>query len=190
MKAIKLYTLLLTLILFTTLTACTKGPTTENTASSEPSQQSVGGSTHETTDNTSSSTPSDTDEGTETKTTEPPTSSPLIPPVDTDEGTESETTENLPPENPKPAPLIPPSDLIVENRESTSFLLSWEQVSEDFGYNLYLDGKKVNSEPITETSYLLTGLSPSTIYELTISSVNSAGEESAQGEAHSFRTTK
>lgn len=108
--------------------------------------------------------------------------------TDTDVKTESNTIDNVQSETPTISSLSAPTDILTEYRERTSFTVSWSAVSGAAGYNVYLDGKKVNSKPITETSYKVTGLSPSTYYEFTVTSVNSAGGESAQGDLQTTRT--
>jgi fibronectin type 3 domain-containing protein len=61
--------------------------------------------------------------------------------------------------------------------------LTWNNVTGAMGYNLYRGGVKLNSTPMTGTSYLDTGLTNGTAYSYTVTSVNSDGVESAQSTA-------
>ncbi len=82
-----------------------------------------------------------------------------------------------------------PENIMTTDRTSDGCTVSWDAVENATGYNVYLDGKKLNSEPITATNYTITGLEPETVYEsLTVSSVSAAGVESDQSEPKSFRT--
>lgn len=82
-----------------------------------------------------------------------------------------------------------PTGVMTTDRTSDGCTVSWEAVDKAVGYNVYLDGKKLNDAPITETNFTITGLEPETVYEsLTVSSVSASGVESDQSDPKSFRT--
>ena len=68
--------------------------------------------------------------------------------------------------------------------------LSWSANSESdlAGYNLYRNGVKVNTTPITATTYVDTGLVDGTTYSYRLSAVDTDGNESAQSGAVSATT--
>lgn len=59
--------------------------------------------------------------------------------------------------------------------------LSWNKVSTAEGYNVYVDGKKVNDKPITENTYVIKGLKKNTSYKVNVTSIidGSESEKSA-----------
>jgi hypothetical protein len=57
------------------------------------------------------------------------------------------------------------------------------------GYNIYLAGVKQNTTLVTNLTYALSGLTASTAYNVTVSAVDDAGNESAQSAAVNFSTT-
>lgn len=54
--------------------------------------------------------------------------------------------------------------------------LSWNPVAGATGYNVYRDGTKLNGSPITETNYIITGLTNGTTYSIQVAAVNESGE--------------
>ncbi len=88
--------------------------------------------------------------------------------------------------NPKGAA---PANIMTTDRTSSGCTVSWDAVENATGYNVYLNGEKLNDAPITATNFTITGLEPETVYEsLTVSSVSAAGVESDQSDPKSFRT--
>lgn len=59
---------------------------------------------------------------------------------------------------------------------SNQFTLSWDAEAGATSYNVYVNGKKVNTSPITGTSYVVTGVMPGTPYTYSVTAVNDAGE--------------
>ncbi|MCR5042045.1 MAG: leucine-rich repeat protein [Clostridia bacterium] len=59
---------------------------------------------------------------------------------------------------------------------SSSVTVVWEPVDGADGYNIYVDGEIVNEELITEPGYTVTGLEPSTDYEIAVSAESDVGE--------------
>lgn len=56
------------------------------------------------------------------------------------------------------------------------------------GYNIYLGGVKKNTSLVTDLSYALSGLTAETAYNVTVSAVDDAGNESAQSDVVNFTT--
>ncbi|GLI05855.1 hypothetical protein YDYSG_18850 [Paenibacillus tyrfis] len=63
--------------------------------------------------------------------------------------------------------------------------LTWKANSEAdlAGYNLYQDGVKVNSAPLTTNSYQVSGIQANTSYTFTVTAVDASGNESAHSES-------
>jgi poly(3-hydroxybutyrate) depolymerase len=84
-------------------------------------------------------------------------------------------------------PAIPaPSGLAVGAKTTTSIALSWNAVSGATGYNVYRNGAKLTASPVTATSYTDSGLTASTTYSYTVTTV--ASSESAASAAVSATT--
>ena len=74
-------------------------------------------------------------------------------------------------------PLDVPQNLVATNiYEGETATLTWDAI-ENVTYNVYVDGEKVNTEPITATSYELTGLAYNLSgYNVTVTAVHTLGE--------------
>jgi fibronectin type 3 domain-containing protein len=92
------------------------------------------------------------------------------------------TAVNLTPQN-----KIPPAAPIglTGTAGDSQASLQWTANSESDlkGYNIYQSGTKLNSSPITGTSYIITGLTNTTSYSFTVSAVNTSGFESVKSAA-------
>ncbi len=84
----------------------------------------------------------------------------------------------------------PPAEVTYEERTSEGCTLKWTAASKAQGYNVYVNGEKVNTEIVTDTTYKLTGLEPKTTYTVTITTVTPEGNESVPSDELAFRTTK
>ncbi len=85
----------------------------------------------------------------------------------------------------------PPSNLSASNITQTSANLSWTASTDNIGvtnYGIYNNGLLQNSTGSTSTNFLLTGLSPSTSYNLTVRALDAAGNESANSNTVTFVT--
>lgn len=58
------------------------------------------------------------------------------------------------------------------------------------GYNVYVDGTKVNEELIAETTYNVSSLKDGTTYSVEVTAIDADGEESAKSEKVEFTTVK
>ena len=89
-----------------------------------------------------------------------------------------------------PVPAVqPPAGLAVTARTASSIALSWSAASGATGYNVYRNGAKVTSAPVTGTTFNNTGLAANTSYNFQASSVNISGAESALSGAVTGTTT-
>ena len=90
------------------------------------------------------------------------------------------------------APTVP-ADVEASEIAHTGAKLTWtasEDNVEVAGYNVYLNDEKVNEELITGTEYDLTGLTANKEYNVTVTAVDAAGNESDKSEAATFTTLK
>ena len=99
------------------------------------------------------------------------------------ESARSEATTFTTLESEKPAPEKPaaPTNVKISEIKHTKALVTWDPVlarAAVEGYNVYLDGEKVNATPVKETRYELTGLKVGTKYNVAVTAVNEEGTES------------
>lgn len=75
-------------------------------------------------------------------------------------------------------PAMPKGLTVVAGHEKA--ILNWDSNSEEDinGYNIYLDGNKVNSSPVQGNYYEITNLSSGREYKVSISAVDTSGNES------------
>lgn len=78
------------------------------------------------------------------------------------------------------SPVSPdaPTGLVSPRKTDSTVSLSWNAVPGATGYNVY-DGSKLNTTPITTTTFKATGLSFNTTYTFTVTAVNSVGESAS-----------
>jgi len=84
----------------------------------------------------------------------------------------------------------PPTEIITSDATAEGCKVTWVEAKNAAGYNIYIDGQKVNAEPITALEYVITGLQPKTNYNLTITTVTTKGSESDPSPEQPFRTKK
>ena len=77
-----------------------------------------------------------------------------------------------------------PTDVKIHTTMNEKVLLEWNaalsgtKVAKVKGYNVYANGKKNNTALVTETTFLLTGLTAGTDYDIFVTSVDELGNES------------
>ena len=92
----------------------------------------------------------------------------------------------------KEAPTVP-ADVKASEIAHTGAKLTWTASKDNVevaGYNVYLNNEKVNDELITGTEYDLADLTANTEYNVTVTAVDAAGNESEKSEAATFTTLK
>ena len=92
----------------------------------------------------------------------------------------------------KEAPTVP-ADVKASEIAHTGAKLTWTASKDNVevaGYNVYLNDEKVNEELITGTEYDLADLTENTEYNVTVTAVDAAGNESEKSEAATFTTLK
>ena len=90
------------------------------------------------------------------------------------------------------APDAPTAVRTADVTETTAHV-AWEAALDNVattGYNVYVNGEKVNTELVTATEYDLTGLTPATDYSVEIEAVDAAGNVSEKSEAATITTAK
>lgn len=90
------------------------------------------------------------------------------------------------------APDAPTAVRTADVTETTAHV-AWEAALDNVattGYNVYVNGEKVNTELVTATEYDLTGLTPATDYSVEIEAVDAAENVSEKSEAATFTTAK
>ena len=90
------------------------------------------------------------------------------------------------------APDAPTAVRTADVTETTAHV-AWEAALDNVattGYNVYVNGEKVNTELVTATEYDLTGLTPATDYSVEIEAVDAAGNVSEKSEVATFTTAK
>ena len=78
-------------------------------------------------------------------------------------------------------PPTAPVGLAADFITTSSFVLKWNASTDNVavtGYDVYRNGVKMNSSPLTYTSYSVTGLTPNTTYNMTVRARDAAGNES------------
>lgn len=88
-----------------------------------------------------------------------------------------------------PSSLPAPSGLTVTATTNTTASLSWNAVPGAASYDVYRDGTKVNSAPVTATTHTDSGLTAGTTYGYTVAAVDSAGAVGARSGAVNATTT-
>lgn len=90
------------------------------------------------------------------------------------------------------APDAPTAVRTADVTETTAHV-AWEAALDNVattGYNVYVNGEKVNTELVTATEYDLTGLTAATEYSVKVTAVDAAGNVSEKSEAATFTTAK
>jgi len=82
-----------------------------------------------------------------------------------------------------------PADLQTTAIGDTSISLSWSPVASATGFNVYRDGAKASSSPVSATSFTDTSLSRGTTYRYTVTAIDSAGVEGAASGQLNVTTT-
>ncbi|PEV92557.1 hypothetical protein CN425_27600, partial [Bacillus cereus] len=70
--------------------------------------------------------------------------------------------------------VIPPPENVFLTPQSGKMVIAWNDVNSPFlkGYNVYIDGKKINDEPLTSSKMIVKNLENNKSYKVQISAVN------------------
>ncbi|MDK7569083.1 fibronectin type III domain-containing protein, partial [Bacillus pacificus] len=82
-------------------------------------------------------------------------------------------------ENDEEPPHVPSN--VFAKPSNGALIASWDKVSDKdlAGYNLYVDGKKINSNLITSTNFVIKNLENSKKYKIQVQAVDRSGNASA-----------
>ena len=80
-----------------------------------------------------------------------------------------------------------PANVKVSGLDKVSGIVSWDAVTDAASYDVYLNGEKVNTTPVTTTSFDLTGLTAATDYKVQVTASNVAGTSDKSAEV-AFKT--
>lgn len=111
------------------------------------------------------------------------TTPPVVTYVKTDDGTPIGDPNGTPPANVK-----------TSDRTSDGFTVSWDKADTAASYNIYTytddasKAVKMNSAPVTELTFNVTGLESSTTYYVYVTTVTAAGGESLPSDAMTVKT--
>jgi hypothetical protein len=86
-----------------------------------------------------------------------------------------------------------PENLSLKWRSSSGFSVSWDSSTDNnkvSGYNIYLNGYRINEELINETTYEFENLTAETIWQVVVTSVDHSGNESFISEILEVETHK
>lgn len=72
--------------------------------------------------------------------------------------------------------LTPPENLRIDEKDETYVTLAWDDMSAVIGYNVYMNGKKINTDLVTDNLYVIDNLTQDTKYNFSVKSVNTLKE--------------
>lgn len=81
-------------------------------------------------------------------------------------------------------PLIPPNDPVISEYNGSITISFDKPTGNIIGYNIYINGELYNSEPLTNTNHIITGLENDKTYDIQLSSVDLDGNESELSEVY------
>ncbi|PFW37811.1 hypothetical protein COL26_18845 [Bacillus thuringiensis] len=86
-------------------------------------------------------------------------------------------------------PVIPPPENVFLTPQSGKMVIAWNDVNSPFlkGYNVYIDGKKINDEPLTSSKMIVKNLENNKSYKVQISAVN---KDDVEGEKSKEKSEK
>jgi poly(3-hydroxybutyrate) depolymerase len=88
-----------------------------------------------------------------------------------------------------PAGLPAPTNVVTSNATASAMTISWNAVTSAASYNVYRNGNKTNSLPVTALNFTDTGLAAATTYSWTVKAADANGAEGAVSAAASGTTT-
>ncbi|MED2934120.1 fibronectin type III domain-containing protein [Bacillus wiedmannii] len=81
----------------------------------------------------------------------------------------------------EPMPLVKPPESVILTPQNGKMVIAWDDVKSPYleGYNVYIDGKKINNKPLNSNKMIVKNLENEKLYKVQISAVN---KENAEGE--------
>lgn len=88
-------------------------------------------------------------------------------------------------------PVIPPPENVFLTPQSGKMVIAWNDVYSPYlkGYNVYIDGKKINDEPLTSSKMIVKNLENNKSYKVQISAVNKNNVEGEKSKEKSEKPT-
>lgn len=79
-------------------------------------------------------------------------------------------------------PVVDPPNNVHLVSQDSSLIITWDDVKSPYfkGYNVYIDGKKINSELLTNSKLNVKGLENGKLYKVQVATVNTKGVEGAK----------
>ncbi|MGD6893344.1 fibronectin type III domain-containing protein [Bacillus mobilis] len=76
-------------------------------------------------------------------------------------------------------PVLPPPEKVFLTPQNKKMVIAWDDVRSPYfkGYNVYIDGKKVNDEPLYSSKLVVKDLENNKSYKVQVSTVNKANVE-------------
>ncbi|MEB9511288.1 fibronectin type III domain-containing protein [Bacillus cereus] len=86
-------------------------------------------------------------------------------------------------------PVIKPPENVFITPQSGKMVIAWNDVNSPYlkGYNVYIDGKKINDKPLTSSKMIVKNLENNKSYKVQISAVN---KDDVEGEKSKEKTDK
>lgn len=83
-------------------------------------------------------------------------------------------------------PVIAPPENVFLTPQDKKLVIAWDNVKSPFlkGYNVYVDGKKINDEPLTSSKLIVRNLENDKSYKVQVSAVNKNDVEGDKSKEH------
>ena len=100
-----------------------------------------------------------------------------------------EKTIQTKPKPKEPMPLVKPPENVFLTPQNGKMVIAWDDVKSPYleGYNVYVDGKKINDKPLKSSELIVKSLENGKSYKVQISAVN---KENAEGEKSKVKEEK
>ncbi|KAA6456302.1 MULTISPECIES: fibronectin type III domain-containing protein [Bacillus cereus group] len=86
----------------------------------------------------------------------------------------------------EPMPLVKPPENVFLTPQDKKMVIAWDDVKSPYlqGYNVYVDGKKINDKPLTSSKLIVKNLENDKSYKIQISAVNKENTEGEKSKEH------
>ncbi len=91
----------------------------------------------------------------------------------------------------KPLPILEPPENVFLTPQDKKMVIAWNDVNSPYlkGYNVYIDGKKINDKPLTSSKMIVKNLENNKSYNVQISAVNKDDIEGEKSKEKSEKPT-